>query len=430
VNITKTFRFGAFPSSVRISRDLPSLDLIAEDMRQESPFFHPLIICDENTLGIAQKIAGKNQGKAAGAGSAADTADTAGTGSAPGSSGLPGGPVRYCVLKPGEYSKTWESAETILRAAFDSGIGRDGVFIGVGGGIIGDLSAFAASIYMRGCRLCLVSTTLLGMTDASLGGKTGFDLFGIKNLAGTFYPARHIYMPLESLETLPPAEWKSGMAELIKTAILQGGDFPDMLESLVTNYPPGSFSSQFPLEFIQDLLKGEAEKIIRCISRAVELKGRIVEEDPQETQKAGPAPGSGGRLLLNLGHTFGHALESSAGLGKISHGEAVAWGLARSCELGLALGITPRERAEKTMALLRSYGYEIAAPHPLLGDEKAFLQALKEDKKKNAGKTTFIVPDSRSARPVTEDTVFLEKTGANPDWESLLKQIITGALTL
>ncbi|MDR3167799.1 MAG: 3-dehydroquinate synthase [Treponema sp.] len=390
----RTFQFGAFASSVHISRELPSLDRIAGDFRAEGPFFQALLVCDEHTRPLAEAAARKG-------GPEYDTA--------------------WCVLEPGESAKNWASVEAILRAAAGAGLGRDGLFIGVGGGVIGDLTAFAASIYMRGCRLCLVSTTLLGMVDASLGGKTGFDLFGVKNMAGTFYPARHIYMPLESLKTLPHAEWKSGMAELIKTAVLEGGDFPGALESFTGGYPPGSFSARFPAEFIRDLLENRAEELIRCVSRAAALKGRIVAADPRET--------GGERRLLTLGHTFAHALESSAGLGTISHGEAVAWGMARACELGLALGITPRTRALEITGLIRSFGYETGAPHPLMGDPGVFLRALAADKKKTAGKVTFIVPDAQSARPAAWGSEFPPEQNA-AGWESLLKQIINGDLSL
>jgi 3-dehydroquinate synthase len=388
MNKVLNFQFGGFSSSVHISRELPSLELMAEHYRQGGAFFKPLIICDENTRPLAEKIAEKG-------GPARDSG---------------GGEIPYCVLKPGEQAKNWASVEAILRAAVRGGLGRDGLFIGIGGGVIGDLTAFSASIYMRGCGLCLVSTTLLGMVDASLGGKTGFDLFDMKNLAGTFYPARHIYMPLDSLKTLPPEEWKSGMAELIKNVILEGGDFADLLESLREGFPPACFASGFPQQFITHVLENSGEPLFNCISRAVALKGRIVEADPRES--------GGERRLLNLGHTFAHALESSAGLGRLSHGEAVAWGMARAGELGVSLGVSPRKRGEEINALLRSFGYLIDAPHPLMGDEGAFLKALNTDKKKRGGKIMYIVPDSQSACPVTVDG------------ESLLKQIINGAVSL
>ncbi|GHV45238.1 hypothetical protein AGMMS49546_30580 [Spirochaetia bacterium] len=171
------------------------------------------------------------------------------------------------------------------------------------------------------------------------------------------------------------------MAELIKTAVLDQDDkneFFRLLESLNRDFPPGSFVPVFPPDFSRQLLEKQGEKLIDCIARSVALKGRIVEADPRETGTE--------RALLNLGHTFGHALESLAGLGRLSHGEAVAWGLARSCDLGLALGLTPRDRAHSIIALLNSYGYETAAPHPLAGDTTAFLKALGGGQKKESRK--------------------------------------------
>ena len=375
------FVFGAFETSVHVSRALPRVEEIAADSGTAAGFFRPLIICDEHTAPIADAVFGD-------------------------------APFPRCVLKSGESNKGWLAVEAILRAAREAGLGRDGVFVGVGGGVIGDLSSFAASVYMRGCGLALVSTTLLGMVDAGVGGKTGFDLFGVKNLAGTFYPARHVYMPLKSLSALSPPEWKSGFAELIKTAVLAGDDFPDELQALAAAFPEGAFSSGFPSDFASRLLGGDAGRLHRCISRAVELKGRIVEADPRETGQM--------RMLLNLGHTFAHALESTAGLGTVSHGEAVAWGLIRACELGLVLGITPRARAEKIKNLVISYGYETAAPHPLIGDAEMFIKALNDDKKKKTGNLTFVVPDEKSARP------FIAVSGADMD---AIKQTARGALS-
>jgi 3-dehydroquinate synthase len=310
------------------------------------------------------------------------------------------GDLPRCTLQSGEAHKTWAAVETILRAACDAGLGRDGVLIGIGGGVIGDLSAFAASVYMRGCGLVLVSTTLLGMVDASLGGKTGFDLFGVKNLAGSFFPARHVYLPLESLESLPAAEWKSGMAELIKTAVLADGSFLEELENMAPAY------------FARRLLT--QDDLGRCVEKAVQFKGRVVEADPQETSSAG------GRALLNLGHTFGHALEASAGLGEVSHGEAVAWGMVRACELGLALGITPRWRAEQIKNLIIAFGYKTAAPHPLIQDNETFITAMNSDKKKKNGKLAFIIPDAQSAIKITLTT------GADMD---IIKNILKGELS-
>jgi 3-dehydroquinate synthase len=357
------FNFGIYKTTAHIMPALPGIDEIEGDFGAggvKSPGLKSLLICDTNTFRFADKIRGNRD-------------------------------IPVCTLKPGESQKDWQSVETILKAAGDAQIGRDGIFIGIGGGVITDISAFAASIYMRGCALALVSTTLLGMVDASLGGKTGFDLFGIKNLAGTFYPASHVYIPLESLKSLPPAEWKSGMAELIKTAVLEGDEFVAMIEGMAGNFSDTA--------------------IAPCVERAVRFKGRIVEEDPLEKGSR--------RFLLNLGHTFGHALEAAAGLGVISHGEAVAWGIARSCELGLALGICPPQRAKRIMSLLKAFNYETAAPHPV-ADGAELIQALGSDKKRRRGKLVFIVPDEKSARPVTADS---------PEFMNIVGRVIEGAVS-
>jgi 3-dehydroquinate synthase len=418
-----TFSFGGIVSEVLIQDKIPALDAILKDMDQNdsgdkdgpnekygaaihtfragtSPVV--LLVCDENTLPIARKIAGT---------SSEDSPEE-----------KPGVPI--CILKAGEEEKTWASAEKILAAAKEAGLGRDGIFIGVGGGVVSDLTAFAASIYMRGARLCLVSTTLLGMVDAAVGGKTGFDLFGAKNFAGSFFPAARIYLPIESLNSLPPREWKSGMAELIKTAVLEQDDaFFTLLESLNRNFPAGSFVPAFPADFSRQLLEKNPDTLIDCIARSTALKGRIVEADPRETGTE--------RVLLNLGHTFAHALESTAGLGRLSHGEAVAWGMARSCELGLALGITPKKRVDAIIALLCSYGYETTAPHPLAGDMATFFKALTADKKKKGGKAVFIVPAERGACLIS-DAKGMDggaESGLNIE-ESLLKHIVTGELRI
>jgi 3-dehydroquinate synthase len=342
------FKFDEYITRVLISNTIPSVEEITDS------FDKALVVCDENTSAIADKICGEHK--------------------------LP-----RCQLKSGEENKNWASVEKILGAAHEAALGRDAFFIACGGGVIGDLAGFAASIYMRGCRFVLVSTTLLGMVDASVGGKTGFDLFEIKNLIGSFYPAQAVYIPVDCLSTLPEKEWKSGFAELIKTAVLSGDDFLDELSSV----------------------KADNGTLLKCIEKAVMYKGGIASEDLRE---------SGKRMLLNLGHTFGHALESCAGLGNISHGEAVAWGIARACELGLELGITPEPRAQKIKSLLDAFGYDCSCPHPLAGGGGALLSAMKSDKKKKQGKLNFIVPDEQSARIVS----------ISGEQEKIIEKIING----
>jgi len=360
------FTFGNYPSKVTIQDDLPTAGEIGLG---DTP---ALMVADTGTEPIARRISHN--------------------------SGIP-----LLVLESGENAKTWDSVEKILRQGRAAGLGRDGLFIGVGGGVVGDLTAFAASVYMRGARLCLVSTTLLGMVDASLGGKTGIDLLGLKNLVGSFFPAGRVLIPMAALDTLPESEWKSGMAELIKTAVLDSGYFFRQAKELAALKKGGRDSPAY-----RTCLK-------ECISLAVAYKGRIVEADPRETGKQRP--------LLNLGHTFGHALEGAAGLGKISHGEAVAWGMARACELGVALGITPKTRAAEIMELLKLYGYETRAPHPLAKSPDPIMDAMGADKKQVAGSLRFIVPDESGARIVTPaDTPSPQANGG----ARLIRSIIQG----
>jgi 3-dehydroquinate synthase len=335
------FTFGTIVSKVYIQEEIPPIAVLLENTRQI------LIVCDENTRYIAEKAAaGRN---------------------------LP-----ICTLKSGEERKDWASVEVILRAAMDAGLGRDGAFVGVGGGVVGDMTAFAANVYMRGAGLALMPTTLLAMVDASVGGKTGFDLFGVKNFVGTFYPAPLVVIPVHALKTLPPKEFKSGMAELVKTAILDEND--DFLKEI-------------------DARRGMNSGLVELIARSVSIKGRIVEEDPRETGKK--------RALLNLGHTFGHALEAAAGLGVLTHGESVAWGVARACALGQRLGVTPLARSEQITALLHDFGYETDASHPLLHDKALFMRSLSHDKKKRTGRLSFVVPAERGAALVPVDDLGL-----------------------
>jgi 3-dehydroquinate synthase len=277
-----------------------------------------------------------------------------------GPAGLPEGAVT-AVLPRGEEAKCWESVSTILRAAVENGFGRDALFAGVGGGIICDLTAFAASVFMRGCGLLLFPTTLLAMVDASLGGKTGINFSGYKNMAGTFYPAEQVLVVPEVLSELPRNELLSGIAETIKHACLGEETLFSILEKQR-----------------EAVLKKDAEVLSEIIQRSIAVKAGIVEQDLTE---------AGIRAHLNLGHTFGHALESLLDLRGSGHGEAVAWGLSMAVRAGLRLGITDAVYGERVMSLLEKYGYRLRRPV----DPDRFLQALKQDKKKREGRVRFVL---------------------------------------
>jgi 3-dehydroquinate synthase len=265
-------------------------------------------------------------------------------------------------LPAGEKAKQWESVNAVLARCTEHALGRDATIAGVGGGVICDITAFAASLYMRGCRLVLVPTTLLAMVDASLGGKTGIDFLGYKNLVGTFYPAHRIVIAPEAVRSLPDREYLSGLAEVIKTALIGDAGLLILLENAS-----------------ERILSREPAVVEEMISRTLAVKGRIVEEDPRE---------KGNRAILNLGHTFGHALESATGFTGWTHGEAVAWGIGRSLSAGLRFGMTDPSFARRVRALLRRYGYRLEADAGFDALEPYF--GL--DKKRSSGGTRLVIP--------------------------------------
>ncbi|HUI70377.1 MAG TPA: 3-dehydroquinate synthase family protein [Spirochaetia bacterium] len=271
------------------------------------------------------------------------------------------GVARWVEIPAGEPAKCWKSVESVLKRCADLGLGRDDSIIGVGGGVVCDVASFAASLYMRGCGLVLVPTTLLAMVDASLGGKTGIDFMGFKNLVGTYYPASRIYIDIGALSSLPEREYHSGLAEVIKTAIIGDAELFSLLEQAV---PAVQARNPTVVE----------EMIRRCLA----VKGGIVEKDPRE---------AGLRAVLNLGHTFGHALESATAFSGWTHGEAVAWGMGKALALGLRLGLTEAGFPDRVLTLLARYGFRLEADAGY--DDLA--PAFERDKKKRGGKVRFVI---------------------------------------
>jgi 3-dehydroquinate synthase len=265
-------------------------------------------------------------------------------------------------IPAGEKAKVWGSVQAVLENAARRGFGRDGVIAGIGGGVVCDITAFAASVYMRGCGLVLVPTTLLAMVDASLGGKTGIDFLGYKNMVGSFYPASRVIICPEAVTSLPEREYLSGLAEVIKTALIGDEELFVLLERRRG-----------------EVMRRDAALVEEMIRRSLAVKGRIVEQDPRE---------SGIRAYLNLGHTFGHALESATGFSGWTHGEAVAWGMGRALAAGINFGITDAAFSARVTALLAAYGYRLEAGT----DFEALAAAFKRDKKRQAGRTRLVIP--------------------------------------
>jgi 3-dehydroquinate synthase len=267
------------------------------------------------------------------------------------------------VWPAGEAHKTWPQIDAALSKALDLGLARDSVIAGVGGGVVTDMAAFAASLYMRGCQLVLVPSTLLSMVDAALGGKTGVDYHGYKNLVGTFYPAQELRIWPGFLQSLPERDFRSGLAEVIKHAMLGESALWSLLH-----------------DKREAVLARDPEVLEELVYRAIMVKVGVVERDLRE---------SGERAFLNLGHTFGHALESVMGFdGSWTHGEAVCWGIARALDLGVTLGRTDPDWQKQVVDLLSGYGFRLSADGAQPG---AFLAAMKNDKKKKGGQVRFVL---------------------------------------
>ncbi|MDR1893440.1 MAG: 3-dehydroquinate synthase [Spirochaetales bacterium] len=267
------------------------------------------------------------------------------------------------TLKSGELSKNWDNLKLILQTAREAGLGRDSFFYALGGGVVCDLTALGASLYMRGTGLILIPTTLLAMVDAGLGGKTGIDLDGYKNLVGTFYPAGELRIAAGFLADLPEREFQSGLAELIKHGFLRSSSLLPSLRSCRSA-----------------LLHRDPEILTWAVRESLKIKGYYVTRDFNETSL---------RTHLNFGHTFAHALETSRGLAGISHGEAVAWGMARSLEAGVLMGLTKPAWEHRAKSLLEDFGLDLS----LGGDGAAetLLPLMKEDKKKKDGRVRFVL---------------------------------------
>ncbi|HKP59257.1 MAG TPA: 3-dehydroquinate synthase, partial [Polyangiales bacterium] len=221
-------------------------------------------------------------------------------------------PVSEIALPAGESAKHLGSVDAIWQYALDAGLDRSSMVIGVGGGVVGDLSGFAAATLLRGVRAAHVPTTLLAMVDSAIGGKTGFDVRQGKNLIGAFHQPRFVLSDIELLSTLPEAERRAGLAEVVKTAWLAGEAEVQQLEA------------DAPL-----LAAGEPQATERAIRMAATFKAYVVTEDERE---------DGMRALLNLGHTLAHAIEAASGFSGLRHGEAVAIGCVAAFRVAAGLG--------------------------------------------------------------------------------------------
>jgi 3-dehydroquinate synthase len=263
------------------------------------------------------------------------------------------------VLPEGETSKTLETAGELWRQFLEAGLDRSGVIVALGGGVITDLAGFAAALYMRGIRWVAAPTSLLGMVDASLGGKTGVNLPQGKNLVGSFYPPELVLADPDLLSTLPLEELRSGMAEVVKHGVIADPVLFDICSQ--------------GMEHVK-------MRLCEVVCRAMAVKVKVVTEDPFE---------KGLRETLNLGHTLGHALEKASQF-QLRHGEAVAIGLAAIARTSVKLGYLDEAVATQICATLQSLGLPTHAP-PMI-DRTEIEKLMRVDKKRNAGVLRFVIP--------------------------------------
>ncbi|WAC48511.1 3-dehydroquinate synthase [Asticcacaulis sp. SL142] len=272
------------------------------------------------------------------------------------------------VVPAGEQTKSWEGLETVTDAFVDAGLDRKDVVVALGGGVIGDLTGFAASIYMRGIDFIQIPTTVLAQVDSSVGGKTAIDHPRGKNLIGAFHQPRKVLCDLDVLATLPAREIKCGYAEVIKYGLLGDKAFFEWLE--VND---------------QKVLALEIDAIKYAVARSVEMKAEIVAADERE---------GGKRALLNLGHTFGHALEAEVGFGDtLLHGEAVAIGMAMAFRYSARAGLCSKTDADRAVAAIAQSGLPttIAEIRNAPFDADRLIEHMGHDKKAEGGKLVFVL---------------------------------------
>lgn len=245
------------------------------------------------------------------------------------------------ITSGGEHGKTLSAVEEIYRCLYEHDFHRHDAAIALGGGIVGDIAGFAAATYMRGMKLVQIPTTLIAQTDSAVGGKTGVNLYGMKNMIGCFYQPCLVYIDTAVLETLPPREYRAGMAEIIKYACIYDKELYDSL--------------------MQDTCDMDAV-IIRCC----DIKRQVVERDECDL---------GLRHILNFGHTAAHAIEAASD-NTILHGEAVALGMCAIAHAGEALGVTESGTEKKIIAVCEKYGLEYRIPNNL--DYKRYIDADKK----------------------------------------------------
>jgi 3-dehydroquinate synthase len=284
------------------------------------------------------------------------------------------------IIPDGEKYKNFETLLSILDKASELRLDRKSAFVAFGGGVIGDITGFAASIYLRGVNFIQIPTTLLAQVDSSVGGKTAVNSKYGKNLTGTFYQPSLVIADTQTLITLDERQLKTGLAEVVKYAFIEQscGENYDFLNFLDTN--------------VEKIKQRNLSVLNQVVEICCKLKAAVVNQDEKE---------NGLRAILNLGHTYGHALEKCSNYEIFTHGEAVALGLQVCFDLSFALNLIEEDYYEKSTDLIKKFEFSIPS-HDYYSPEK-IIEAMKFDKKVEAGKVRFILPKGYSEVKISED---------------------------
>jgi len=282
--------------------------------------------------------------------------------------------VNTLTLPDGESTKTLQTVNKVFDALVAHGYGRDCILLTLGGGVIGDIGGFAAASYQRGVDFIQVPTTLLAQVDSSVGGKTGVNHPGGKNLIGAFHQPRCVVSDTDTLKTLADRELSAGLAEVVKYGLIADAELIGWLESEA-----------------DAVLQRDPDRLYHVVRRCCEIKAAIVAADERE---------QGQRALLNLGHTFGHAIERCAGYGEWLHGEAVAAGIMMATTLSERLGRIEAADTKRVKDLLAKLRLPVDPPQ---ADPRAFLEAMSLDKKVVAGDIRLVLLDALGSASVTAD---------------------------
>ncbi len=302
-------------------------------------------------------------------------------------------PPTVIFLPSGERHKRLASVEALAQQLALAGADRDSLLLALGGGVIGDITGFLAAIYMRGIRYVQLPTTLLAQVDSAIGGKTGVNLLAGKNLIGSFHHPLAVIADTNTLATLPAAELRAGLQEAIKSGVIYDAKLFRFME-----------------QNAEAILAGDPAALTRLVTASVRVKADVVSKDERE---------SGLRMILNFGHTLGHAIEAATGYKQLLHGQAVGWGSIAATHVSLARGAVTQQQADRIIALILRYG-----PLPAFKAKAEKLVALtSSDKKTRSGRRAYVLAKGIGATEIVYDVTDAELVVAANEMLTLMKKL-------